>query len=158
MLTTSEPAPGSLIASAPTWSPETSLGRYFCFCASFPLRWIWLMQRFECAPYESATDADARESSSIDDDVGEVAEVRPAVLLGHGHAVGSEIAELLPEILGKQIVPIDLGRARRDFLVGEASDRRAERIDGLAELESELTELRHGYLRRRRRQAARWAG
>ena len=35
--TTSEPAPGSLIASAPTNSPVHSLGRYFFFCASLAL-------------------------------------------------------------------------------------------------------------------------
>ena len=50
MLMTSEPAPASLIASAPTCSPLTSLGRYFFFCAAVPLRWIWLTHRFECAP------------------------------------------------------------------------------------------------------------
>ena len=65
MLTTSEPALGSDIASAPTWSPEISLGRYFCFCASVPLRRIWLMHRLECAPYERPTEAEAREISSI---------------------------------------------------------------------------------------------
>ena len=50
MLTTSEPALGSLIASAPTCSPLISLGRYFFFCASLPLRWIWFTHRLECAP------------------------------------------------------------------------------------------------------------
>ena len=34
--TTSEPAPGSDIASAPTCSPEISFGRYFAFCAAVP--------------------------------------------------------------------------------------------------------------------------
>ena len=92
------------------------------------------------------------------DDVGEVAEVRPAVLLGHGHAVGSEIAELLPQIFGEQILPIDLGRARRDLLVGKTSNGGAKRVDGLAELESELRELRHEYLRRRRRHTGADAG
>jgi len=48
--TTSDPAPGSLIASAPTCSPETSFGRYLCFWSSLPLRRIWLTHRFECAP------------------------------------------------------------------------------------------------------------
>ena len=65
MLTTSDPAFGSLIASAPTWSPDTSFGRYFCFCASLPLRRSWLTQRFEWAPYDSPTDADARDTSSM---------------------------------------------------------------------------------------------
>ena len=65
MLTTSEPALGSLIASAPTCSPLTSLGRYFFFCASLPLRWIWLTHRLECAPYDRPTEAEARDTSSI---------------------------------------------------------------------------------------------
>ena len=65
MLTTSEPAFGSLIASAPTCSPETSLGRYFFFCASLPLRCSWLTARFECAPYDRPTEAEARDTSSM---------------------------------------------------------------------------------------------
>ena len=65
MLTTSEPAFGSLIARAPICSPDTSLGKYFAFCAAVPLRWIWLTQRFECAPYDRPIDAEAREISSI---------------------------------------------------------------------------------------------
>ncbi len=36
--TTSEPAPGSLMASAPTNSPEQSFGRYARRCASEPFR------------------------------------------------------------------------------------------------------------------------
>ena len=47
---TSLPAPGSLIASAPTCSPEISLGRYLRLCASLPLRLIWLTHRLLCAP------------------------------------------------------------------------------------------------------------
>ena len=35
MLMTSDPALGSLIASAPTWAPEMSLGKYFCFCSGY---------------------------------------------------------------------------------------------------------------------------
>ena len=50
MPTTSEPAPGSLMASAPTCSPEISFGRYLRFCASLPLRRSWFTHRFECAP------------------------------------------------------------------------------------------------------------
>jgi alkylation response protein AidB-like acyl-CoA dehydrogenase len=42
-----EEVSGSDIASAPTCSPEMSLGRYFRFCASEPLRVIWLTH---CAP------------------------------------------------------------------------------------------------------------
>jgi len=30
--------------------PEISLGKYFCFCCSLPLRLIWLIHKLECAP------------------------------------------------------------------------------------------------------------
>src|SRR5262245_12065972 len=63
--TTSEPAPGSDIARAPTCWPEISFGRYLRFCCSLPLRRIWLTQRLEWAPYDKPTAALAREISSI---------------------------------------------------------------------------------------------
>src|SRR5687768_3800563 len=63
--TTSEPAPGSLIASAPTNAPEQSFGRYLRRCDSLPLRYRLFTHRLECAPYERPTDAEARETSSI---------------------------------------------------------------------------------------------
>src|SRR4029079_14733972 len=63
--TTSEPAPGSLIASAPTHSPLHSFGRYFCFCAAPALWLMFCTHRFECAPYDRPTEPDAREISSI---------------------------------------------------------------------------------------------
>src|SRR6476620_9978613 len=63
--TTSDPAPGSLIASAPFHSPLHSFGRYFCRCASVPLAYRLLTHRLECAPYDRPTDPDAREISSI---------------------------------------------------------------------------------------------
>lgn len=45
-------------------SPLQSLGRYFAFCSSVPLREIWLTQRFEWDPYDSAIDPEARLISS----------------------------------------------------------------------------------------------
>ena len=65
MLITSLPAPGSLMASAPTCSPLISLGRYLRRWASLPLRLIWLTHRFECAPYDRPTLALARLISSM---------------------------------------------------------------------------------------------
>ncbi|GAB7544648.1 hypothetical protein CS8_043220 [Cupriavidus sp. 8B] len=56
---------GSLMASAPIQSPETSLGRYFAFCEAVPLRWIWFTHRLECAPYDRPTEAEARLISSM---------------------------------------------------------------------------------------------
>src|SRR5690606_41788403 len=48
--TTSEPAPGSLIASAPFHSPLHSFGRYFSRWAWLPLAYRFDTQRLECAP------------------------------------------------------------------------------------------------------------
>ena len=48
--TTSEPAPGSVIASAPRCSPLISRGRWRRFCSAVPQRRSWLTQRLECAP------------------------------------------------------------------------------------------------------------
>src|SRR6185312_13255609 len=63
--TTSEPAPGSLIASAPMYSPEHIFGMYLRRCASLPLWKMFCTARLECAPYDSPTEPDAREISSI---------------------------------------------------------------------------------------------
>ena len=59
--TTSDPAPRSDIARAPTYSPLTSFGRYRSRCASLPFSRIWFPHRFECAPYDRPIDAEARE-------------------------------------------------------------------------------------------------
>src|SRR5271165_584435 len=40
----SEPASGSVSDQQPIHSPVANLGRYFCFCSSFPARKIWLEQ------------------------------------------------------------------------------------------------------------------
>ena len=48
--TTSEPAPVSLIASAPTVSPDSSPGRKRPRWSSSPFLAIWLTHRFEWAP------------------------------------------------------------------------------------------------------------
>ena len=60
-----EPEPGSLIANAPTCSPEISFGRYFFFCASLPFNFNWFTHKFECAPYDRPTEPLARLISSI---------------------------------------------------------------------------------------------
>ncbi len=64
MLTTSLPAPASDMASAPTWSPAISLGRYFAFCSGLAQRRIWLMHKLECVPYDRPMLALARLISS----------------------------------------------------------------------------------------------
>ena len=147
MLTTSEPAFGSLIASAPTCSPETSLGRYFFFCASLPLRCIWLTARFECAPYERPDRRRRARDLLHRDDVGEVAEVAAAVLLLHRHAVQAERAELFPQVGGEEVVAVDVGGARRDLVGGELLHGVAQHVDRLAEAEGEAGKVGHGRLR-----------
>ena len=48
--TTSDPAPGSLMASAPTASPVSRRGRKRARWAGVPLRTSWLTHRLEWAP------------------------------------------------------------------------------------------------------------
>src|SRR3546814_19721436 len=62
--TPSEPAPGSLIASAPFHSPLHSFGRYFARCSSLPLAYRLLTHRLECAPSLRSTQPDARDIRS----------------------------------------------------------------------------------------------
>lgn len=50
MDTTSDPAPGSDIASEPMASPAMRSGRYRAFWAGEALRTSWLMHRLLCAP------------------------------------------------------------------------------------------------------------
>lgn len=47
---TSEPAPGSLMASPPTADPSTSDGRYAAAAVDDACRTSWLTHRLECAP------------------------------------------------------------------------------------------------------------
>lgn len=47
MLTTSEPAECSDMASAPIFSPEISPGRNLAFCSGVPFKEIWLTQSWE---------------------------------------------------------------------------------------------------------------
>ena len=65
MFVTSEPEPGSLIANAPTNSPEQSYGKYFFFYSSDPFSAIWFTQRLEWARYERPAEALALLSSSV---------------------------------------------------------------------------------------------
>src|SRR3546814_7271309 len=51
--TTSEPAPGSLIASAPFHSPLHSFGRYFARCSSLPLAYRLLTHRLRSEEHTS---------------------------------------------------------------------------------------------------------
>lgn len=63
--TTSLPAPGSDMASAPTASPAMRGGSRRAAWAGVALRTSWETHRLEWAPYERATAPDARDSSSM---------------------------------------------------------------------------------------------
>src|SRR3954470_5708570 len=103
----SDPEPDSLSAYAPTISPETSPGRYFCFCSSVPKHRIGVIASPVCAPNGVAKDADRPtaspttsedtlprssppHSSSPDDSGAPVVQMEPAVLIGD---VGGEQAQ-----------------------------------------------------------------
>ena len=101
--TTSEPAPGSDMASAPTCSPETSFGRYFFFCASLPLRRIWFTHRFGAR----RTKARSRPSRARSPPSRRCARGTPspaAVVFLDRDAEQPERAELAPEVGGNSFV------------------------------------------------------
>mmetsp|Transcript_10216 Transcript_10216/g.22477 ORF Transcript_10216/g.22477 Transcript_10216/m.22477 type:complete len:231 (-) Transcript_10216:143-835(-) len=64
MDTTSEPLLGSLIESAPTYSPLQSLGNYLSFCSTVANLSNWPMQRLVCAMYDKPIAGEMREISS----------------------------------------------------------------------------------------------
>ena len=99
-----------------------------------PLRQIWLTQRFECAPYDRPTEAEARLSLLHGDDVRQVAHAGAAVVLGDGDAEQAEIAQLPPEVGGEGVLAVDLGRERCDLAGRRRRARVAQHLDGLAEI------------------------
>ena len=143
MQTTSEPAPGSLIASAPTCSPEISLGRY-----------LRLLRLAAVAPdlvdaqvrVRAVGETDRRRGAADflhRDDVREVAHRRAAVFLVDGDAEQAEVAQLAPQVGRELVGAVDLGGARRDLVGGELPHRRAQHVDRLAVVEVEGGEVRH---------------
>ena len=62
---TSEPAPASLIARAPTCWPDNRSGSHLARCSLVPLAQRLCTHRLEWAAYDMPTDADARDSSSM---------------------------------------------------------------------------------------------
>jgi hypothetical protein len=62
--------------------------------------------------------------------------VPPYSSLGR-HAEQAHVAELAPQVGGEQVVAVDLGRARQDFLLRESPDGVAQHVDVFAEVEVE---------------------
>src|SRR6184192_3283311 len=97
---TSEPAPGSDMAGAPTCSPETSFGKYLRFCAAAAdLVHAQIGMRAVREPDRGRGARDLFHG----DDVREIAHRRAAVFLFHRDAQQAEVAELAPEI-GREFV------------------------------------------------------
>jgi hypothetical protein len=67
----------------------------------------------------------------------EIAEARAAILLLDRDAQQAEIAHLPPQIHRELVGRVDLGRARRDLVRGEALHAVAQHVGGLAEIEIE---------------------
>ena len=62
---------------------------------------------------------------------------RAAVFLLDGDAEQAQVAHLAPQVGGKRVVAVDVGRARRDLVGRELPHRCAQHVDGLAEIEIE---------------------
>ena len=58
-----------------------------------------------------------------------------------GDPENAEIAHLAPQILGKIVLAVDLGRPRGNLVGGETHDRVTQEIGGVAEMEIETWQL-----------------
>ena len=135
MPTTSDPAPGSLIASAPTCSPEISFGRYRCFCASRAVPVDLVDAEIGMRAIGQADRGRGAGDLLHRDHVLQIAHAGAAILLLDGDAEHAEIAELAPQIHRERVVAIDPSRARRDLIGREGLDLSAQHVGGLAQIE-----------------------
>src|SRR5690606_565320 len=69
--------------------------------------------------------------------VGEVPHARAAVFLLDSDAQQAQVAELLPQVFRKGVLPVDIGGARGDLGGGEIAHRLAQHVDGLVVAEIE---------------------
>ena len=79
----------------------------------------------------------------LGDDMLEIAEAEPAILLGDGDPVQAERAHFRPQLPGEPVLRVDLRGDRRDPVGGEAAGGVADRVRHLAEFEIE-PEFGHG--------------
>ena len=68
----------------------------------------------------------------------EIAQAGAAIAFVGGDPEDAQRTELAPEIGGKVVDAVDLGRPRRDLLGGEAAHLVAQRVGGLAKAEIEI--------------------
>jgi hypothetical protein len=143
--TTSEPAPGSDIASAPTCSPEISLGRYFLLLRLAAVAADLVDAEVRMGAVGQADRGRGARDFLHRDDVREVAHPGAAIFLVGGHAEQAHVTELLPQVGGEEVVAVDLRRARQISFCAKA-DGIAQHVDVLAEVkvESEHSGLRVG--------------
>ena len=71
------------------------------------------------------------------DDMLEIAEAEPAILLLDRDPVQPELAHLRPQLAREFVRLVDLGGDRRDLVGGEALGRLADRVGHFAEVEIE---------------------
>jgi len=76
-------------------------------------------------------------------DMGEIAHMRPAILLFNGDPEQAEIAHLRPQVERKLVAAVDFGRARRNFGRSELLHGRAQHGDRLAEMKIERRKVGH---------------
>jgi hypothetical protein len=141
MLITSLPAPGSLMASAPTCSPLISLGRYFFFlllaAVALDLVDAQVAVRAIAQAHRCAGAADFLHR----DHVRQVAHVGATIFLGHGDAQHAERAHLAPQVHRELVAAVDLGRARSDLGLREIAHRVAQRVNVFSQLEVEAGQV-----------------
>ncbi len=147
METTSDPAPGSLIASAPTWLAAHQLRQISLLLLGAPVAMDLVHaevgMRAIGQPDRSRRPADLLHRHHML----QIPHRRPAILLPDGNPEHPELPELRPQGRGEQVVPIDGGRLRRNLRSRKGPHLITQHVGGLAEVEIESG--RHGWVSRR---------
>ncbi len=133
------------MASAPTCSPEISLGRYFWRLRFGTVAADLVNAQIGMGAVGQADRGRGAGNFLQRDDVGEVAHVGAAVFLAGGHAEQAHVAEFLPQVGWEFVDAVDFRGARRDLGVGKGLHRIAQHIDVFAEAKVEAGDV-HGFV------------
>ena len=131
--TTSEPAPGSLMASAPTYSPEHSLGTYLLALCLVAVVEDVVHAQVRVRAVGQADRAGGARDLLHRHHVRQVAQVRAAVVAADGDAEQAHLAELLPQVVGEGVLAVDAVGARGDLLLREGRHALAQHVEVVTE-------------------------
>ncbi len=125
------------MASAPTCSPEISLGRYLRFCAVAAVAADLIHAQVRVRPVGQSHGSRGPADLLHRHDVGEIAHAGAAVVFLDRDAEQPELAQLAPQVHGEGVVVVDCAGARGDLDGSEVAHGFAQHVDGFAQPEVE---------------------